>query len=245
MASTAPAPVVSAPAAKPVEAKSTSSLPPPPLPKASEKTTTTVAAKPTVAAPAAAAVAAVKPVVTAATTTVAAVKPAVTPPVAKPEAKPAAKPLVATPPPAVAGFPTNAQLSQMGKGVFAWPVKGKILVPFGQLAPNVRNDGINIASSGGTDVVAAADGVVVYQGDQVRELGNTIYIKHPNGWYTGYSHLSAMKVTNNQKVTKGQVIGTVGQSGTIDQPQLHFEVRYTPSTDIARPIDPKLVLPSS
>ncbi|ESQ91718.1 hypothetical protein ABAC460_05100 [Asticcacaulis sp. AC460] len=258
----APKATVTAPAAKPVEAKAevkpSTSLPPPPLPKPKTTTTTTapapaVVAKPTVNPPAATTTAAadVKPAVKAPpvatpTVAVAPVKtPVVTPPAAKPETKPATKPLSATPPPPVAGFPTNAQLTQMGKGMFAWPVKGKILVPFGQLAPNVRNDGINISSAGGTNVLAAADGVVVYQGDQVRELGNTIYIKHPNGWYTGYSHLSGMNVSNNQRVTKGQVIGTVGQSGTIDQPQLHFEVRYTPSTDIARPIDPKLVLPGS
>jgi murein DD-endopeptidase MepM/ murein hydrolase activator NlpD len=142
-----------------------------------------------------------------------------------------------------AGFPSNARLSEMGRGLFVWPVRGKLLVPFGQLAPNVRNDGINIGAASGTEVKAASDGVVVYEGDQVKELGNTIYIKHDNGWYTGYSHLDSMRVKNNERVSKGQVIGTVGQTGVIDKPQLHFEVRYTPSTDIARPIDPTLVLP--
>jgi murein DD-endopeptidase MepM/ murein hydrolase activator NlpD len=154
-----------------------------------------------------------------------------------------AKPVVAKPVPPVAGFPANAQIAQMGKGKFAWPVKGHVLVPFGQLAPNIRNDGLNIAASAGTEVKAASEGTVVYEGDQVKELGNTIYIKHDNGWYTGYSHLQSMKVKNNEHVSKGQVIGTVGQTGTIDKPQLHFEIRYTPSTDIARPIDPTLVLP--
>ncbi|MBW8734394.1 MAG: M23 family metallopeptidase [Asticcacaulis sp.] len=176
------------------------------------------------------------PVQTAAVTTPPPVapKPAVTPPAPKP---------AVTQPVAPSGFPSNAQLSQMGKGLFVWPVRGKILVPFGQLAPNVRNDGINIAAEEGTEVRAASDGVVVYEGDQVKELGNTVYIKHPNGWYTGYSHLLNMAVKNNQKVTKGEIIGHIGQSGVIDRPQLHFEVRYTPSTDIARPIDPTLVLP--
>ncbi len=160
------------------------------------------------------------------------------------EGKPAeAKPVVAKPVPPVAGFPANAQIAQMGKGKFVWPVKGHVLVPFGQLAPNIRNDGLNIAASAGTEVKAASEGIVVYEGDQVKELGNTIYIKHDNGWYTGYSHLQSMKVKNNEHVSKGQVIGTVGQTGTIDKPQLHFEIRYTPSTDIARPIDPTLVLP--
>ncbi len=181
-----------------------------------------------------------KPVVAEPSTTTA--PPVVKPTVAAPAAAPA-KPVVAKPVPPVAGFPANAQIAQMGKGKFVWPVKGHVLVPFGQLAPNIRNDGINIAASAGTEVKAASDGTVVYEGDQVKELGNTIYIKHDNGWYTGYSHLQNMKVKNNERVSKGQVIGTVGQTGTIDKPQLHFEIRYTPSTDIARPIDPTLVLP--
>ena len=191
-------------------------------------TTTTTTTKPVIAPPSASKPVVAAPTVTTTTTTT-------TTPV-KPVVKPAT---TAT----VAGFPGSAQLTQMGKGKFVWPVKGKLLVPFGQLAPNVRNDGINIAASVGTEIRAASDGVVVYEGDQVKELGNTIYIKHPNGWYTGYSHLQGMSVKNNETVTKGQVIGTVGKTGTIDQPQLHFEIRYTPSTDIARPIDPTLVLP--
>jgi murein DD-endopeptidase MepM/ murein hydrolase activator NlpD len=179
-------------------------------------------------------------------------KPAVTAPAAKAEAgksatfdAPAAKPeaKALAPEPIVAGFPSNDRLSQMGRGMFAWPLRGKILVPFGQLAPNVRNDGINIATDTGSDVKAASDGVVVYEGNQVKELGNTVYIKHANGWYTGYSHLAAINVQTNQHVSRGQVIGTAGQTGVIDRPQLHFEIRYTPSTDIARPIDPMLVLP--
>lgn len=193
-------------------------------------TTTTTTTKPVIAPPSAS-----KPVVTAPTMATTTTTTTTTTPV-----KPVIKP-VATP--TIAGFPGGAQLTQMGKGKFVWPVKGKLLVPFGQLAPNVRNDGINIAASAGTEIRAASDGVVVYEGDQVKELGNTIYIKHPNGWYTGYSHLQGMSVKNNESVTKGQVIGTVGKTGTIDQPQLHFEIRYTPSTDIARPIDPTLVLP--
>ncbi|WP_018079909.1 M23 family metallopeptidase [Asticcacaulis benevestitus] len=190
-------------------------------------TTTTPATKPVIAPPSTAKPTVTAPAVTTTTTTTTPVKPVVKPAVT----------------PTVAGFPGSAQLTQMGKGRFVWPVKGKLLVPFGQLAPNVRNDGINIAASVGTEIRAASDGVVVYEGDQVKELGNTIYIKHPNGWYTGYSHLQNMLVKNNETVTKGQVIGTVGKTGTIDQPQLHFEIRYTPSTDIARPIDPTLVLP--
>ncbi|MEI9902804.1 MAG: M23 family metallopeptidase [Asticcacaulis sp.] len=221
--------------------------PPKPVPAAAKPVTVAAAApakspvvtppaKPPVTTPVAAPP--VKPVVVATTTP--AKPPVVTP--APPSAKPATS-TVAVAPAAPGVFPTNPQISQMGRGMFVWPVRGKIVVPFGQLAPNVRNDGINIAADAGNDVVAAADGVVVYEGDQVKELGNTIYVKHPGGWYTGYSHLATMAVKNNEKVTKGEIIGTVGQTGVIDRPQLHFEIRYTPSTDIAKPIDPNLVLP--
>ena len=214
-----------------------------PAPAAPVKAPATTPAKPPVTAhvtpPA-------KPVVTTTTTTVTTVtppaKPAVAPPVTATVTPPVVRPPVA-PAPVIAGFPGNSQISQMGRGLFVWPVKGKILVPFGQLAPNVRNDGINIQASSGTEIRAASDGIVVYEGDQVKELGNTVYIKHANGWYTGYSHMATMSVKNNERVTRGQVIGTVGQTGVIDQPQLHFEIRYTPSTDIARPVDPNLVLP--
>ncbi|HVZ29689.1 MAG TPA: M23 family metallopeptidase [Asticcacaulis sp.] len=206
------------------------------------KSTTPAPAKPATPAPAKPATSATKPTTTTTTTTT--TKPTVSSPATTTTTTTVTKPVETPPaPPAATGFPSNTQIAQMGKGLFVWPVKGKILVPFGQLAPNVRNDGINIAADAGTDVKASADGVVVYEGDQVKELGNTIYIKHPNGWYTGYSHLLSMTVKNNEHVTKGQVIAKVGQTGVIDRPQLHFEVRYTPSTDIAKPIDPNLVLP--
>jgi murein DD-endopeptidase MepM/ murein hydrolase activator NlpD len=196
----------------------------PTTPKPEVKVTTTVA----VSEPA-------KPTTTTVTTTTA--------PVAKPVEKPVDtavnKPVVAK----AGTFPTSSTLAQMGKGRFLWPVKGPLLVPYGQLGPNVRNDGINIGASEGAEVRAAADGEVVYVGGHVKELGNTIYVQHGNGWYTGYSHLDKMDVKTNQKIQKGEVIGRVGKTGAVEKPQLHFEIRYTPSTEIAKPIDPNLVLP--
>lgn len=168
-------------------------------------------------------------------------KPVVTtPPATTPPAPKTTKPVA---PPANGAFPTTAQLKAMSKGMFDWPLKGKILFPFGQLKPNVKNDGINIGAARGTDIRAAGDGMVVYAGNQVKALGNTIYIKHENGWYTGYSHLQDMKVKNNQMVKKGDIIGTVGAPTDSDPGQLHFEVRYTPNADVAKPIDPTIVLP--
>ena len=91
----------------------------------------------------------------------------------------------------------------------------------------------------------AADGEVVYAGDQVPSFGNLVLIKHPGGWVTAYAHMGRILVKNRDQVVQGQQIGVVGQTGQVDRPQLHFEIRYAPSPkDKAIPVDPALVLPA-
>ncbi|WP_162148391.1 M23 family metallopeptidase [Asticcacaulis sp. YBE204] len=172
-------------------------------------------------------------------------KPVVVPPTPKPVVKEAEKvePIKPTPPVISKAFPDQTGIAKLGKGRFVWPYKGNVLVRYGQLGPNVRNDGINIGGPEGAEVVAADEGTVVYVGDQVKELGNTVYIKHANGFYTGYSHLGKVSVKANQKIEQGQALGTLGKTGAVDRAQLHFEIRYTPSSEIAKPFDPTLVLP--
>jgi murein DD-endopeptidase MepM/ murein hydrolase activator NlpD len=140
--------------------------------------------------------------------------------------------------------PSDAQVSQMGKGRFQWPIKGDVVSDFGPKAGGQRNDGINIQAEAGSAIHAAADGDVVYAGDQVPGFGNLVLIKHADGWVTAYGHLSHIDVKMQQKVTQGQQIGQAGNSGGVPEPQLHFEVRYAPNPlERARPVDPKLVLP--
>jgi murein DD-endopeptidase MepM/ murein hydrolase activator NlpD len=140
--------------------------------------------------------------------------------------------------------PTDAQISELGRGRFQWPLKGQILSDFGPKTPGQRNDGINIQAGAGDPVHAAASGDVVYAGDQVPGFGNLVLIKHADGWVTAYGHLAKVEVKMQQKVTQGQEIGQAGSSGGVTEPQVHFEVRYAPNPlDRARPIDPKLVLP--
>jgi murein DD-endopeptidase MepM/ murein hydrolase activator NlpD len=141
--------------------------------------------------------------------------------------------------------PTDAQVSQAGQGKFQWPLKGHILSDFGPKPGNQRNDGINIQAEAGAVVRAAAEGDVIYAGDQVPGFGNLVLIKHADGWATAYAHLAHIDVKNQQKVTQGQQVGTVGTTGGVPEPQLHFEVRYAGgSSEAARhAIDPKLVLP--
>ncbi|HKP77516.1 MAG TPA: M23 family metallopeptidase, partial [Phenylobacterium sp.] len=150
----------------------------------------------------------------------------------------------------VPGAPTasapvsDAQISQMGRGLFAWPLQGQVLSGFGGRGTGVRNDGLNIRANTGDPVRAAAAGDVVYAGDQVPGFGNLVLIKHAGGWVTAYGHLSRVDVRMQQKVEQGQQIGQAGSSGGVSEPQLHFEIRYAPSPqERARPIDPTLVLP--
>lgn len=117
---------------------------------------------------------------------------------------------------------------------FSWPVRGKILSGFGAKPNGLVNDGINIAASRGTTVKAAENGVVAYAGNEVKGMGNLIIIQHSGGWMTVYAHLDSMALRRGARVNVGQKIGTVGASGKVDQPQLHFEIRkgtkaYNPS----------------
>ena len=90
---------------------------------------------------------------------------------------------------------------------------------------------------------SAADGDVVYAGDQVPGFGNLVLVKHADGWVTAYGHLARVDVKMQQKVVQGQQIGQAGDTGGVAEPQLHFEVRYAPSpTERARPVNPELVL---
>jgi murein DD-endopeptidase MepM/ murein hydrolase activator NlpD len=141
--------------------------------------------------------------------------------------------------------PSDAQITQLGRGRFTWPLKGDLLSDFGPLPGGQKNDGIDIKADMGAPVRAAADGEVVYAGDQVPGYGNLVLLKHPDGWATAYAHLGHIDVKNQQKVTQGQQIGLAGQTGGVSQPEVHFEVRYAavPGQDRARPVDPKLVLP--
>jgi murein DD-endopeptidase MepM/ murein hydrolase activator NlpD len=147
---------------------------------------------------------------------------------------------------APAQLPTNAQLAvaSAGRGRFIWPLRGDIISPFGLKGLGRRNDGIDVRSPQGAEVHAAAAGDVVYAGDQVPGFGNLVLVKHSDGWVTAYAHLLSIGVQMRQTVMQGQILGQVGSTGGVVEPQLHFEIRYaaTPS-EKAKPVDPLLILP--
>jgi murein DD-endopeptidase MepM/ murein hydrolase activator NlpD len=76
----------------------------------------------------------------------------------------------------------------------------------------------------GTDVRATMDGVV-YNDNPTSEYGKTVQIDHGNGYQTLFGHLSKVLVSNGQQVKKGDVIGKSGDTGNVDGPHVHYEVR--------------------
>lgn len=116
-------------------------------------------------------------------------------------------------------------------GSYSWPVKGKVIKGF--KSGKTNNDGINISAPKGTPVGAANNGVVAHTGNQVAGLGNIILIKHANGFMSVYTHLDEIKVKKGQQVRVNEKIGTVGKTGNVKEPQLHFELRNGKT-----PIDP-------
>ncbi|MDE5899315.1 MAG: M23 family metallopeptidase [Treponemataceae bacterium] len=85
--------------------------------------------------------------------------------------------------------------------------------------------GIDLAAPAGDNVYACQNGTVstCVRGDAV--FGNYIILSHENGMTSVYAHLSEIAVQNGQSVSKGAVIGTVGQTGAATGPHLHFEIR--------------------
>lgn len=116
---------------------------------------------------------------------------------------------------------------------FLKPVNGKIISSYGPKKDGLHNDGVNIQAPRGSAVLSADNGVVVYAGNEIKGSGNLILVRHDNRWMTAYAHLDKIDVTRGQVLKRGQAIGTVGSTGSVDRPQLHFEVRR--GTDAINP----------
>ena len=111
------------------------------------------------------------------------------------------------------------------KSKFMWPVRGSVISNFGPIAKGRNNDGINIKAAKGTAVKAADKGTIAYAGNELKGFGNLILIKHDDGWVTAYAHNEKILVKKGQRVARGEKISTVGTTGGVASPQLHFEIR--------------------
>lgn len=116
---------------------------------------------------------------------------------------------------------------------FRWPVKGRIISGFGTKPDGGHNDGVNIAVPQGTPVKAAENGVVAYSGSELKGYGNLVLVRHANNWVSAYANNEQLLVKRGDKVSRGQVIAKAGTSGSVTEPQVHFELRKG-----SRPVDP-------
>ena len=149
------------------------------------------------------------------------------------DAKPAEPETSSAPPPAqprqiVRRPPTTSPAARppaLSRSGFIWPVSGKTIARFGSIGKGLKNDGINILAGRGTPVRAIENGVVAYAGNELRGFGNLLLLKHEGGWISAYAHNDMLLVALGDRVSRGQVISRVGSTGSVDEPQLHFELR--------------------
>jgi len=120
-----------------------------------------------------------------------------------------------------------------GIGKYRWPARGAVIANFGSNIDGKRSDGIAISVPQGTPIKAAENGVVIYAGNGLKELGNTVLVRHDDGKVTVYGHADSLSVQRGQKVQRGQTIATSGMTGNVKRPMLHFEVRKD-----AAPVNP-------
>lgn len=135
--------------------------------------------------------------------------------------------------------PDKKEEEKVEEAIFIWPVEYKDNIR--KFSNNVKNknDGINIKVPEGTSVKVAADGIVMYAGNELKGFGNLLLIKHENGWVTAYAHNSKLLVQKGEAVKQGQTIAKSGKTGDVKEAQLHFEIRKG-----KQPVDPLPLLGS-
>ncbi|CCQ74888.1 M23 family metallopeptidase [Magnetospira sp. QH-2] len=125
---------------------------------------------------------------------------------------------------------------------FQWPVAGPISGVFGSQRilngkPKNPHNGVDIAAPRGTPIGACADGVVALVHDDMFYTGKTVMLDHGHGLTSVYIHMDSLLVTEGQRLTKGQILGTVGSTGRATGPHLHWGVSL-----FATHVDPQLLV---
>lgn len=133
---------------------------------------------------------------------------------------------------------SKAAKSKAAKKAVSWvkPVTGYTLTASFNQGGNMwssKHSGQDFAVPVGTPVKAAFNGVVVKAGPNGGgdgpAYGNAVVIKHTNGKFSQYAHLSKVNVTVGNSVKAGETIARSGNTGNSSGPHLHFEIRTTPN----------------
>jgi septal ring factor EnvC (AmiA/AmiB activator) len=125
-------------------------------------------------------------------------------------------------------YALNLKDFSKAKGKLFWPVQGKVISKYGKqknpvLKTYIKNTGIDIKAKSGDKAKAVFKGLVSMI-TYLSGYGNTVIVDHGEGFYSVYSHLSDILVEEDQFVNAGEIIGLVGESGSLDGAKLHFEI---------------------
>lgn len=123
------------------------------------------------------------------------------------------------------------------KGLFVWPVQGKILNKFGKQGQKVYK-GVEIATPKGTVVKASAPGKVIYSGDAIPGYGNLVILEHSDSFFSVYGYNDKCLVKKDAFVGQGDKIALSGTPPSGQSARLHFEIRKGKSA-----VNPILYLP--
>lgn len=112
---------------------------------------------------------------------------------------------------------------------FMWPVEGLVSGVFGSQRilngkPRRPHNGVDVVAPKGAPVVACADGVVALVHQDMFFTGRTVLIDHGHGLMSAYAHLDDIRVKAGERVAKGARIGSVGRTGRVTGPHLHWGV---------------------
>jgi septal ring factor EnvC (AmiA/AmiB activator) len=115
------------------------------------------------------------------------------------------------------------------RGKMEWPVKGKVIAPFGtfrhpEFAAEILRKGIDIDTPIGEEIRAVEKGTVVYS-DRFAGYGKMLIIDHGERYYTIYGHLSEILKKMGDEIKRGEVIGKAGDSDSFAGSKLYFEMR--------------------
>lgn len=111
------------------------------------------------------------------------------------------------------------------RGKLTWPVGGKLIARFGESrAGGVKWDGVLVATERGAPVRAVYGGRVIYA-DWLPGLGLLTIIDHGEGYMSLYGHNERLYKTVGERVNAGDTVGTAGDSGGSNRPELYFEIR--------------------
>jgi murein DD-endopeptidase MepM/ murein hydrolase activator NlpD len=124
---------------------------------------------------------------------------------------------------------------------FATPVEGRLSGNFGKKRffneqPRKPHSGLDIAAPKGTPIIAPAGGSIIETGDYFFN-GNTVFVDHGEGLITMFCHMDRIDVKVGQQVQQGEIVGTVGMTGRVTGPHLHWTISLNNSR-----IDPSLFL---